>query len=85
MAGTLNYFNNMRTIFVCFTIIICCVILTDYNPNSITSPVEEIYHRQLVTTIDSILDSRYPCGVIEDNSVYPSIDSLSSIAVPNNR
>ena len=52
---------------------------------STSSPVEEMYHRQLVTTIDSILDSRYPCGVTEDDNVYPSIDSLSSIAVPNNR
>ena len=50
-----------------------------------SSPVEELHHRQLVITIDSILDSRYPCGVTEDDTAYPFIDSLSSIAVPNNK
>lgn len=57
----------MRTIFVCFTIIICCVILTDYHPDSIISPVEEMYHRQLVTTIDSILDARFGPGCCEED------------------
>ena len=31
-----------------------------------SSPVEEMYHRQLVTTIDSILDARFGPGCCEE-------------------
>lgn len=34
------------------------------NVNS--SPVEEIYHRQLVITLDSILDARFGAGCCEE-------------------
>lgn len=59
----------------------------EYNTIEVddSTPVGEIYHRQLVNTIDSILDSRYPCGVTEDNNAYPYSNSFSSVAVPNNR
>ena len=70
---------------VVFTGIISILIVKQIQYQVISSPVEEMYHRQLVTTVDSILDSRYPCSVTEDDSAYPSIDPLSSIAVPNNR
>ena len=32
-----------------------------------SSPVEEMYHRQLVTTIDSILDARFGPGCCEED------------------
>ena len=31
-----------------------------------SSPVEEMYHKQLVTTIDSILDARFDSGCCEE-------------------
>lgn len=31
-----------------------------------SSPVEEMYHRQLVVTIDSILDARFSAGCCEE-------------------
>lgn len=32
----------------------------------INSPVEEMYHKRLITTVDSILDSRFGDNHIED-------------------
>jgi hypothetical protein len=91
MAGTLNFICNMKDVIlgliVGILVVAICYCLDRLSKIVITeavtsSPVEEMYHRQLVNTIDSILDSRYPCGITEDNSAYPSIDSLSSIATP---
>jgi hypothetical protein len=97
-AGTLNFICNMKDACIgilmglgvsvaIIAVIICLIVCSCFGSiKAITSsPVEEMYHRQLVNTIDSILDSRYPCGITEDDSAYPSIDSLSSIVVPNNR
>ena len=33
----------------------------------ISSPVEEMYHRQLVVTLDSILDARFGTGCCEED------------------
>lgn len=38
-----------------------------------SSPVEGMYHRQLVTTIDSILDARFGAGCCEED-----IDTISA-------
>ena len=93
-AGTLNFINDMNpnkyilwcSCWITILIGIVSILIVEHVEHQVTSsPVEEMYHRQLVNTIDSILDSRYPCGIIEDDSAYPSIDSLSTIAVPNNR
>ena len=77
----------MRTILVCFTIIICCIILTDYHPNSITSPVEEMYHKQLVVTLDSILDARFGAScceeVIDSDDVSVIHDEFGRIILPD--
>ena len=35
--------------------------------NTISSPVEEMYHRQLVVTLDSILDARFGPGCCEED------------------
>ena len=43
-----------------FIIVIGIVIYTNVQSNKNTStPVEEMYHRQLVVTLDSILDARF--------------------------
>ena len=36
------------------------------NKNT-SSPVEEMYHKQLVTTLDSILDARFGSGCCEES------------------
>ena len=38
-----------------------------------SSPVEEMYHRQLVVTLDSILDARFGAGCCEED-----IDTVSA-------
>ena len=50
-----------------------------------STPVGKIYHKQLVNIIDSIVDSRYPCGVTEDDNAYPYSNPFSSVAVPDNK
>lgn len=44
-----------------------------------SSPVEEMYHRQLVVTLDSILDARFGAGCCEE-----VIDS-DDVSVPHTR
>lgn len=51
-----------------FVIVIGIVIYTNMQSNKNTStPVEEIYHRQLVVTLDSILDARFGTGCCEED------------------
>ena len=40
-----------------------------------SSPVEEMYHRQLVVTLDSILDARVGSGCCEEDIDTVSISS----------
>ena len=50
-----------------FVITICIVIYTNVQSNKNTSsPVEEMYHRQLVVTLDSILDARFGASCCEE-------------------
>ena len=78
MAGTHYYFNNMTSkdkawfkyfpllliIFILLVLVIIPGILnTIYNTSS---PVEEMYHRQLVVTLDSILDARFGPGCCKE-------------------
>lgn len=81
-AGTLNYFIDMDKYFknianyVCLalfaflsiTVIAIVARLLTTNIN-ISSPVEEMYHRQLVTTLDSILDARFGAGCCDNDSI----------------
>ena len=68
--------NNILTycIIVAATILITKLVIEESS-----SPVEEMYHKQLVTTIDSILDARFGSGYCEevvdsDNiSVHPTL------------
>lgn len=50
-----------------------------FHEDNISSPVEEMYHRQLVVTLDSILDARFGPGCCEE-----VIDS-DDVSVPHTR
>ena len=63
-----------------FIIVIGIVIYTNVQSNKNTStPVEEMYHRQLVVTLDSILDARFGPSCCEK-----VIDS-GDVSVPHTR
>ena len=60
----------------CITILIGIVfiLIIEYVAYQVTStPVEEMYHRQLVVTLDSILDARFGAGCCEQD-----IDTVSA-------
>ena len=64
-----------------FIIVIGIVIYTNVQSNKNTStPVEEMYHRQLVVTLDSILDARFGPGCYKE-----VIDSNDNVSVPHTR
>lgn len=64
-----------------FIIVIGIVIYTNVQSNKNTStPVEEMYHRQLVITLDSILDARFGPGCYKE-----VIDSNDNVSVPHTR
>ena len=70
-----------------FIIVIGIVIYTNVQSNKNTStPVEEMYHRQLVITLDSILDARFGPGcykeVIDNNNVSVSHTRFGDILSP---
>ena len=70
-----------------FIIVIGIVIYTNVQSNKNTStPVEEMYHRQLVITLDSILDARFGHGcckeVIDSNDVSVHHTQFSDILSP---
>ena len=63
-------------VLVLAVIIFCWIlVLQNKDTSNTSSPVEEMYHRELVTILDSILDSRFACGVYADDS----IDYVSSV------
>lgn len=53
-----------------------------------SSPVEEMYHRQLITTLDSIFDARFDAEcceeVIDSDDINVPIDSLGRALLPDN-
>ena len=74
-ADTLNFINSMKDfgigilIGLGIALVICVIIFCSYlgNIKAITSsPVEEMYHRQLVVTFDSILDARFGPGYCKE-------------------
>lgn len=81
-AGTLNFINSMKDfgigiliglgIALVITVVIFCSYLGSVKAIT-SSPVEEMYHRQLVVTLDSIFDARFGPGyckeVIDSNDV----------------
>ena len=66
-AGTLYYFIVMRNnVFIYCIIVAATILITKFVIEESSAPVEEMYHRQLVTTLDSILDSRFDPGCCEE-------------------
>ena len=60
----------------CITILIgiVSILIVEHVEHQVTSsPVEEMYHRQLVVTLDSILDARFGAGCCEED-----IDTVSA-------
>ena len=55
--------NNVFTycIIIAATVLIINLVIEESS-----SPVEEMYHKQLVTTIDSILDARFGTGYCKE-------------------
>jgi hypothetical protein len=74
-AGTLNFIKDMNTnkyILWCSCLItvligIVAIIIVNHVEHQVTSsPVEEMYHRQLVVTLDSIIDARFGAGCCKE-------------------
>ena len=79
-ADTLYYFYIMRSNTFTYCIIVAVTILiTKFVIEESSSPVEEMYHRQLVVTLDSILDARFGTGCCKE-----VIDS-NNVSVPHTR
>ena len=89
-ADTLNFINDMSKfdkeeiggmIFVSLAVLFAMGLgILGYNifyKDNISSPVEEMYHRQLVITLDSILDARFGPGCCKE-----VIDSNNDVSVP---
>lgn len=49
-----------------------------------SSPVEEMYHRQLVTTIDSILDARLTIEITDSDDITLAHDQSGRLILPYN-
>ena len=92
-ADTLNFINDMSKfdkeeiggmIFVSLAVLFAMGLgILGYNifyKDNISSPVEEMYHRQLVITLDSILDARFGPGYYKE-----VIDSNDNVSVPHTR
>ena len=67
------------------------IVLLGYNiisdTSTVTSPVEEMYHKQLVVTLDSILDARFGAGcceeVIDSDDVSVTNDEFGRVILPD--
>ena len=75
--------NNIFTycIIVAITIFVTKLVIKESS-----SPVEEMYHKQLVTTIDSILNTRFDPDcyeeIVDSNSVTITQTRFSNILSP---
>ena len=96
-ADTLNFTNNMNpnkyilwcSCWITILIGIVSILIVEHVEHQVTSsPVEEMYHRQLVITLDSILDARFGPGcckeVIDSNDVSVSHTRFGDILSPTN-
>lgn len=84
-ADTLNFINNMNTnkyiVWCSAWIVIYIGILTiildiDICKNNTSSPVEGMYHRQLVATLDSIFNARF------SSNCYEEVIDSDDVSVP---
>ena len=100
-ADTLNFINDMSKfdkeeiggmIFVSLAVLFAMGLgIFGYNifyKDNISSPIEEMYHRQLVITLDSILDARFGPGccekVIDSDDVSVHHTQFGDIISPTN-
>lgn len=86
-AGTLYYFYIMRNnIFIYCIIVAATIFITKLVIEESSAPVEDMYHRQLVTTLDSILDTRFDPGcceeVVDSNDVSVTQTRFNDILLP---
>ena len=88
-AGTLNFTNDMKTIAYIVLILIAVICAHIFIKSTVrlavtSSPVEEMYHKQLVITLDSVLDAR---GIVKDTIDNDEItvphDSLGRVLMSN--
>ena len=67
-------------------IVAVTILITKLVIEESSSPVEEMYHRQLVVTLDSILDAKFSSGwckeVIDSNDVSVPYTRFSDILSP---
>ena len=61
-------------------IVAVTILITKFVIEESSSPVEEIYHRQLIVTLDSILDARFGSDYCEK-----VINSNYNVSVPHTR
>ena len=73
-----KYISRKLTITI-FMLIINVILTTILVCKEYSSPVERMYHKQLVTTLDSILDARFGSGCCKEY-----IDS-DDVSVPHTR
>ena len=66
-----------NNIFTYCIIIAATILITRLIIEESSAPVEDMYHRQLVTTLDSILNARFDPGCYEEvvDSDYVSVPS----------
>lgn len=67
-------------------IVAATILITKFVIEKPSAPVEEMYHKQLVITLDSILDSRFNPGcceeIIDSNDVTITQTRFSDILLP---
>lgn len=67
-----------NNIFTYCIIVIATILITKLVIKESSSPVEDMYHRQLVVTLDSILDARFGHGCCEENIYSINANTFST-------
>lgn len=76
LAPFIIFIVMRNNIFIYCIIVASTILITKLVIEESSSPVEEMYHKQLVTTIDSILDARFSPGYCKE------VVDRDSISVP---
>lgn len=75
----------MKDVIIFLSIFVTIYVIYLINIAAFTSsPVEEMYHKQLVTVIDSILNARHYGEVIDSDDVSVPHDQFGRIIWPSN-
>ena len=73
------WYSNLIMIFIGITSILTQIRFNDFKTSS---PVEEMYHRQLVVTIDSILDAKLYVEPIDSDDITLPHDQFGRVILP---